>query len=60
VILVRKHEQLAWHFLRLQDIERREALRDGQAIIQFAVDGLSFLLAKCPDFSSKNGGPIII
>lgn len=40
VVLVREHEQLAWHLLRLQHIERSQTLGNGQAVVELAVDDL--------------------
>ena len=40
VVLIGKHEQLARYLPCLQDVEGRQALRDGEAIVQFAVDDL--------------------
>lgn len=40
MVLVGEHEQLARHVPRLQHVERGQALGDGQAVVQLAVDGL--------------------
>jgi hypothetical protein len=46
VVLVREHEQLARHLLRLQDVERGQALGDGEAVVQLAVDDLDILVSR--------------
>ena len=40
VVLIGEHQQLARHLLCLEDVERRQALGDGEAVVQFAVDDL--------------------
>lgn len=47
MVLIREHEQFARHLLSLQDVERGQALGDGEAVVQLAVDDLQlFVLAR--------------